>query len=121
LALGEPVAHQVSGFPPIWTKIQIRIFRDGRAQAQLLQHSLFPSMTTYVQREGASAVPGANYDRVNHPNSQTYYNATKDVQLPDWQAHGWGSLANTTALGPCAGNPWGITKGITGGSENLPG
>lgn len=118
---GDTVAHQVSAFPPIWTKIQIHVFRDGRAQAQLLQHSIFPSLTTYIQRESASAAPGANYDRVNHPNGQPYYNATKDAQLPDWKDHGWGALANTSAAGPTRGNPWGVSKGVTGGGENLPG
>ncbi len=119
--LGDTIAHQITGFPPIWTKIQIRIFRDGRAQGQILQHSLFPSMTIFVQQERASATPGASYDRASHPNGQTYYNATKEVELPDWKARGWGPLANSSVPGPCAGNPWGTTKGVTGGSENLPG
>ncbi|MGL6208502.1 MAG: hypothetical protein ACRC14_01575, partial [Paracoccaceae bacterium] len=46
--VGTGAARQITGFPPIWTKLQIRMYRNGQATAQLLQHSLFPSMTTYV-------------------------------------------------------------------------
>jgi hypothetical protein len=32
---GEIVGHQALGFPPIWSKIQIRMFKDGRTEAQV--------------------------------------------------------------------------------------
>lgn len=113
---GEVVGHQAVGFPPIWSKIQIRIYRDGRTEAQLLQHSLFPSLTFYQQ----AANPIMPFQRVNHPNGNTWYNALKTTQLPDWQNRGWGKLQSMSIPGPCGGNPWGIDKGITGGGENLP-
>jgi hypothetical protein len=113
---GEMVGHHFLGFPPIWSKIQIRIYRDGRTEAQLLQHSLFPSLTFYEQGGGQ----GAAFSRVNHPNGSGWYNALKTSQLPDWQRRGWGPMESTSAPGPCGGNPWGVTKGVTGGAENLP-
>jgi hypothetical protein len=117
---GDAVAHQAVGFPPIWSKIQIRMYTDGRVEAQLLQHSLFPSLTFYTQRLDAKGVPQSTFDKANHPNGSSYYNATKKTQLPDWQKNGWSNMSRTTTPGPCAGNPWGVDKGITGGSENLP-
>ncbi len=113
---GEVVGHRVIGFPPIWSKIQIRIYRTGRAEAQLLQHSLFPSLTFYRLAQGA----GADYERVDDPEGGRYYNATKAVQLPKWQAAGWGPLISMPMPGACAGNPWGISHGVTGGGEIVP-
>jgi hypothetical protein len=110
--VGREVAHRAKGFPPIWSKIQIRIYYDGRMEAQLLQHSLFPSLTYYIQA-------GGKFQRSNHPNGSPFYDATKTVQLPDWQANGWGPLKATSVPGPTAGNPWGIVK-ETMGSENEP-
>ena len=118
---GDALAHQVTGFPPIWSRLSITIGRDGKAVAELLEHSIFPSLTIYVQREPCGETPGVNYDRVRHPNRQFYYDATKDVELPDWKAHGWGQRENSHLRGPTRGNPWGTTKGVTGGSDNLPG
>jgi hypothetical protein len=116
---GETVGHQVLGFPPIWSKIQMRIYRDGRMEAQLLQHSLFPSLTFYKQVVGPHL--GINsFERVNQANGQRYYNALKATQLPEWQKRGWGYLQNMLVPGPCGGNPWGIAKGVIGGQENLP-
>jgi hypothetical protein len=116
---GEVVGHRVIGFPPIWSKIQIRIYRNGRVEAQLLQHSLFPSLTFYqqIQRTGT---PSTDYERVDDPEGGRYYNATKSVQLPKWQANGWGALKTMPTPGACAGNPWGISHGITGGGEIAP-
>ncbi|MGL6211252.1 MAG: hypothetical protein ACRC14_15630, partial [Paracoccaceae bacterium] len=82
---------------------------------------LFPSMTTYVPAaQDAADAPFQQYFRTNHTSGQSYYNATKEVQLPDWQQRGWGPRAHSAAPGPCAGNPWGLTKGVTGGVDNLP-
>jgi hypothetical protein len=116
---GEAVGHTQIGFPPIWSKLQIRIFRDGRMQAELLQHSLFPSLTFFRLTFDAAGNP-ADYDRVDHPNGSPYYNATKGVELPDWQANGWGAQHKSTSPGPTAGNPWGIPRGLTGGAEIIP-
>lgn len=123
LFAGEALAHKVMGFPPIWTKMQVRLRFDGSVQAELLQHSLFPSMTFYtreVQR------PGSPSSRVFHvvgqaPSGASYYNATKDVQLPAWQARGWGKLPATALPGPVDGNPWAIEKGVFGLNNSIPG
>jgi outer membrane lipoprotein SlyB len=117
---GEIGSHQLVGFPPIWSKIQIRIFKDGRQEAQMLQHSLFPSLTYYRQLITPSGAPSPMFERLNPPEGGNYYNATKAVQLPLWQQHGWGPLEPTSAPGPRGGNPWGIRKGVTGGGENVP-
>jgi hypothetical protein len=114
---GELVGHQVLGFPPIWSKIQIRMYRDGRTEAQLLQHSLFPSLTFYRQAGSAS---DAAFERVDIANGKAYYDATKERQLPDWRERGWGTLQRTSTPGPTSGNPWGIRKGVTGGAEIVP-
>jgi hypothetical protein len=110
---GEIGLRQALGFPPIWSKIQIRIYRDGRTEAQLLQHSLFPSLTFYCQAN-------RDFSRVNHPNGQRHYNATKSDELPAWQSRGWGPLQSTSQPGPISGNPWGLTKGVTGAADIVP-
>jgi len=114
---GELIGHQALSFPPIWSKIQIRMYRDGRVEAQLLQHSLFPSLTFYRQSDAPS---GLHFDRVDYSKGQGYYNATKAVQLPDWKTRGWGHLEQTSSPRPVSGNPWGIGKGVTGGADVLP-
>ena len=123
LFTGEGVAHQAIGFPPIWTKIQIRIRGDGTVKAELLQHSLFPSMTFYareLRRPGLS--PSRSFNLVcQAPAGASYYNATKDVQLPAWQARGWGKLHKTSQPGPVNGNPWSIEKGVFGLNNSIPG
>lgn len=117
---GEAVSHNWKGFPPIWSKIQIRIYRNGKIEAQLLQHSLFPSLTYYEQPAGKSPSQDPDFARMNNSEGSRYYNATKSEQLPDWLANGWGGLQMTSKPGPCRGNPWGTTVGITGGREIVP-
>jgi hypothetical protein len=108
---GRIVAHQVTGFPPIWSILEIKISQTGYPEARLTQHSLFPSLTYYEQTD-STVVMSRNYAL------GYYYNATKDKQLPDWKARGWGPLSG--AGGPSGGNPWGIVKGVMGGSESDP-
>ena len=116
---GEVALHQALGFPPIWSKIQMRIYRDGRMEAQLLQHSVFPSLTFYKQAVDPHRDINS-FEMVSQANGQRYYNALKDIQLPDWKERGWGPLQNMSIPGPSGGNPWGIAKGVMGGQENLP-
>lgn len=111
---GEILAHQVIGFPPIWSKIQIRIYDDGRLEAQVLQHSLFPSLTFYRQQLQGKEPDPVWYERVDYSSSSAIYDADKRVELPAWQARGWGDLEQTAAIGACGGNPWGIRKGVVG-------
>lgn len=42
---GEPIAHAVTGFPPIWSEIKISIFNNGKVAYELLRHNLFPSLS----------------------------------------------------------------------------
>ena len=123
LFAGEAVAHQAIGFPPIWTKVQIRIRTDGSVKAELLQHSLFPSMTLYEQELRPSGQrPSRVFSLVRQaPAGAGYYNATKDVELPAWQARGWGKVSGTSLSGPADGNPWGIEKGLFGLDHSIPG
>jgi hypothetical protein len=111
--VAEVGVRQVVAFPPIWSKIQIRIYKDGRTEAQLLQHSLFPSLTFFRQA-------GDIFEQVAMQGGEGFYNATKARELPDWQAHGWGGLEMKSSPGPCAGNPWGLRKGVTGSEDILP-
>lgn len=123
LFAGEAIAHQAIGFPPIWTKVQIRIKSDGQVEALLLQHSLFPSMTFYQRAlHPANSRPSRVFSLVAQPPSGAgYYNATKDVELSAWQARGWGKMTATNMVGPCDGNPWGIQKGVFGLENSIPG
>ena len=123
LFAGEGVAHKLIGFPPIWTKIQIQIRNDGGIETELLQHSLFPSMTFYARELNR---PGSRPSRVFNlvcqaPAGASFYNATKDVELPAWQARGWGKLLSTSQRGPTDGNPWAIEKGVFGLENSIPG
>ena len=111
--VGEVGLRQFVAFPPIWSKIQIRVYKDGRTEAQLLQHSIFPSLTFFRQA-------GDHFERADISGSEAFYNATKQDQLPDWQSNGWGPLENKSTPGPCTGNPWGLRKGVTGGGDVLP-
>jgi len=111
--VGEVGLRRFVAFPPIWSKIQIRIYKDGRTEAQLLQYSLFPSLTFYQQTRDQFA-------RVDVARGQGFYNATKARELPDWHARGWDGLERKSTPGPCAGNPWGLRKGVTGGEDIIP-
>jgi hypothetical protein len=115
---GATAGHQIMGFPPIWSKIQIRLYSNGDSTAELLQFSIFPSLTFYTSIASTDS-PSTEFTLVGRA-SQKWYNASKDVQLPDWQSRGWGNLAASTTSGPTAGNPWGIRKGLIGGRENVP-
>ncbi|MBV9785330.1 MAG: hypothetical protein JO264_16080 [Acidisphaera sp.] len=119
LFTGEIVGHQALGFPPIWSKIQMRIYKDGRTEAQLLQYSLFPSLTFYKQVVGPRGDMDS-FERVNQVSGEKYYNALKTIQLPDWKKRGWGCLQQMSVPGPSGGNPWGTARGVTGGREILP-
>ncbi len=48
--IGRLVAHGATGFPPIWTDLELTIRADGVWSGRVLRHSLFPSMT-YVEQE----------------------------------------------------------------------
>lgn len=104
--VGEKVAHKVTGFPPIWSQLRLKIFNDGRFEVHLLQHSLFPSLTLYkVRLDGANQ--SNNYDRVDIVGA-SYYNAVPSLEK--WKKEGWGPVRGGPISGPTAGSPWGVDK-----------
>ena len=104
--VGEKVAHKVSGFPPIWSQLRLKIFNDGRFEVHLLQHSLFPSLTLYKARlQGANQ--SNDYDRVSIVGA-SYYNAVPSLEK--WKNEGWGPVRGGPISGPTAGNPWSLNK-----------
>lgn len=108
---GGTAAHQIIGFPPIWSILEIRLFSSGYAEETLVQHSIFPSLTYFVQG-GVTAERDKIYKR------RSIYDARKEIELPKWQENGWGQIQG--ASGPSKGNPWGAEKGITGGDDSSP-
>ena len=80
---GTSVANQLTNFPPIWTRIKLRLRADGNRQSQLAAHSLFPSNNFY-----------ANFAQVSA------YSALTPAQR-EWEARGWD-----------AGNPWGASRPV---------
>src|SRR5438552_5115395 len=87
--LGKALAKFGPVFPPIWTELSLIIKANGSHSGSVRRHSLFPSMSFYVQ--DSKAVPsGINFERAD------YYDGTAS-RFDDWFLHGWG-----------AGNPWGV-------------
>jgi len=101
--IGRAAAHALSGFPPIWTTLQLTMFADGRSEGKVLQHSLFPSMSFYTRPDVFKGQPRISsvYQLVGKA-----YDAVPE--LDHWKVHGWGMLHNDP--GPCEGNPWGYNK-----------
>jgi hypothetical protein len=107
--LGKEAAEYMSAFPPIWTEIEITVYADGNWTHQLVQHSIFPSVSYYaINALGIFERQGKSYDAV--PN------------LALWKKNGWGPL-NPGKGGPTSGNPWRMTdpKGWGGSTTaNIP-
>jgi hypothetical protein len=108
---GRTTAHQLTGFPPIWSILEIKLTNTGQAEDKVVQHSIFPSLTYYVQAD-PTAVIGRNY-------AMSYsYDARKEKELPSWKEKGWGPIQGSSLTS--GGNPWGITKGVMGIGEDDP-
>ncbi len=105
--VGEKVAHAVSGFPPIWSELRLKIFNDGRFEVELRQHSYFPSLTFYKVRLDAAGKQTNDYDRANVTSGSSFYDAVPN--LKHWEKNGWGSVSGG-GVGPTNGNPWGMQK-----------
>jgi hypothetical protein len=82
---GTGTANALFDFPPIWTRITLRLRADGQHHCDLVEHSLFPSNSFYCDLNQSSG-----------------YNALAPEQST-WSARGWG-----------AGNPWGINRPTVG-------
>lgn len=96
---GREAAEAATGFPPIWTELELTINLDGSTIPRLISHSLFPSATFY--RLDLSGRAGS-YREVSN------YNAVP--ALDRWQEHGWGG-AVIPRSGATGGNPWNMTSG----------
>ena len=104
---GEAVAHQTTGFPPIWSEIKVSIFNDGRITYELGRHSLFPSLTFFTPdlkvKDGYIRTP------VNTTGLH-YYDGMPNIGR--WKVEGWGPLPKDSLSGPTPGNPWNDLKGV---------
>ena len=78
VAAGTAVGNRFGGFPPIWTRLTLRLQADGVRHCAITEHSLFPSVHFYCDGQFRS-----RYDALQ-------------PQQEAWQQRGWH-----------AGNPWG--------------
>jgi hypothetical protein len=88
--IGRELAELAETFPPIWTRISIVLFANGRYQALVKARSLFPSMSFY---ESQVAVGRVSTKGLTWKRKGAAYNAIPHYQA--WRAQGWGK-----------GNPW---------------
>jgi hypothetical protein len=122
--VGDTVAHQHFNFPPIWSTVMVHMRTSGNWDARLVQHSLFPSLTFYCSQVDESGNATSTFVRTALPNGRSLYDVRKSPEVEaapemvQWQSRGWGPCVEGT--GASGGNPWGITKGVTGGGENVP-
>ncbi len=79
--VGTAVASRVTNFPPIWTKLKLRLRADGNRRCDVVQHSLFPSSSYYCD-----LIRWSQYDALAS-------------EQHAWEASGWD-----------AGNPWGVSR-----------
>jgi len=107
--LGKEAAEYASAFPPIWTEIEMTVYANGEWTHQLIQHSLFPSVSYYaINQFGLFERQGKSYDAVSN--------------LERWKKDGWGPMVPGKG-GPTPGNPWSMTspKGWGGSTtKNVP-
>jgi Domain of unknown function (DUF4157) len=80
-AAGSATANRVFNFPPIWTRIRLRLKADGTRSCQMVQHSLFPSNNLYCDL------------------SQTRAYSALATEQTAWEGAGWDG-----------GNPWGVSR-----------
>jgi hypothetical protein len=133
--VAEGITELLLSFPPIWTDLRLRVFRDGFYEAQVIRHSLFPSMSFYeghifaletsgsvlvqVERMGIRATRRA--DGVLTHESRTlaapimvaddglHHRVSTYNGVPnymEWRRRGWGKLKDQDKKGPVGGNPW---------------
>ena len=80
-AIGSAVANRVTNFPPIWTRIRLRLKANGARSCELVEHSPFPSNNFYCDL------------------SQIGIYSALAPEQSRWAAGGWGR-----------GNPWGVSR-----------
>ena len=101
---GKYSAKKLFSYPPIWSELTIRFFAAGTVDAQVMRHSLFPSLTAYKQDGNPKERPASSLHRVPSATGAPYYDANSN--LPQWQKRGWGNWRGGS-IGPTPGNPWG--------------
>ncbi len=82
---GSAVANRIKNFPPIWTRIKLRLSANGKRHCELVQHSRFPCSSFYCDLSRVSS-----------------YGARAPEQTA-WENSGWDG-----------GNPWGAPRPLVG-------
>jgi hypothetical protein len=100
---GREAAELHKVFPPIWTELELTINVDGSFSHKLLRHSLFPSVSYYVQGNNRlKTLPEVYFQSKS-------YNAVP--MLDAWYENGWGPVvAGGPGVAATSGNPWSMTK-----------
>ncbi|HEY6528215.1 MAG TPA: hypothetical protein VIZ65_05935 [Cellvibrionaceae bacterium] len=113
--LGNIAASAITAFPPIWSELEIKIYNDGRTEASVLRHSIFPSLTFYKRSLNASGAANeiGPYVKTSFSGA-AYYNAVPN--LARWKEQGWGSIKGGLS-GPIGGNPWNMEKSVLTGID----
>ena len=98
---GYKAARAIQSFPPIWTELELCIYRDGRFSGRVLKHSLFPSHNFYIQ--------DFDFNKPMNPDVHSVFSRFDGVpNYKEWYDNGWGPLQE--GVGPCRGNPFNETK-----------
>jgi len=114
--LGNILGSAITAFPPIWSEIRIQIYNDGRAEASVLRHSLFPSMTFYTRPINASGAPNEMGSYIRTPfGGSSYYNGVPNLNR--WKENGWGATHRGSS-GPTGGNPWNFEESVLTGIDH---
>jgi hypothetical protein len=142
----EAATELLISFPPIWTDLRLTVFRDGYYEAEVVNHSLFPSMTFYEGHILALDSPGDVHARIRRRAVSVRRNAEGQLTheagslampvkvvtdgfyrristydgVPNydkWHRQGWGELKDRDKKGPIKGNPWGAARGDWGVSQ----
>ena len=119
--VGWIAAHEYTGFPPIWTELQLSMYSNGTFDTEILRYSLFPSMNAYreifvfdqdpISGQRFFWQPQGDYARFSR------YDAVP--HLEEWKRDGWGTINSSATSGPVAGNPFNVEQADY--SELMPG
>lgn len=101
---GKFSAKKIFSYPPIWSELVLKFYGAGTMDAQVMRHSLFPSLTAFRQDGEPKTRPASSLHRVPSVTGSAYYDA--NANLPAWQSRGWGAWRGGS-IGPTPGNPWG--------------
>ena len=98
---GYKAARAIKSFPPIWTELELCIFKNGHISGRVLKHSLFPSHNFYLQ--------DFDFNKPMNPDVHSVFARFDGVpHYQEWYDNGWGPLQE--GVGPCRGNPFNEMK-----------